>query len=114
MNFHFDGKPATNIGELTTIIGEIAKEDDEVKAARLLDQYTEVLREQTDDPAVKADPKGTAEKNIGYLTGYLGRDTADKALGLFKVSHPFFGNKMPTDNGETALAAGIKMGEESR
>lgn len=106
MDFHFDGKPATNIGELTTIIGEIAKEGDQEKAARLLDEYTEVLRTQTDDPKVKADPRGVAEKNIGYLTGYLSPKRMGEALELFAVKHPVFGTTVPS--AAEALAAGMK------
>lgn len=109
MDFTFDGKPASNIGELTGIIGDIAREGDEAKAARLLDEYTEVLRTQTEDPNVKANPRGIAESNVGYLTGYLDRETMEKALALFSVKHPVFGDKPPGSPAE-AVEAGARMG----
>jgi hypothetical protein len=51
-----------------------------------------------------------ADANLGYLTGYFGRDTANRMLELLEVEHPVFGAQMPT-NPASAMIAGRMWGQ---
>lgn len=48
-----------------------------------------------------------AGENVGYVTGYLGREDADRIMALFGVCHPVFGTSHPTP--EEAFEAGRRI-----
>lgn len=74
----------------------VQKETDEVLKLR-----PELVREQA---------RRIVMENIGYLTGYMDRDEADRLLRLFATRHPFLGGpgEWPTDP-EDVFALGKKV-----
>ena len=50
--------------------------------------------------------------NVGYYTGYMDNDTADKVMELFDTEHPYFGRKHYTP--QEILKMGIEAGQKSR
>jgi hypothetical protein len=56
--------------------------------------------------------RATLLSNIGYCTGYLDHDAADRILEMFETEHPIFGKGHPT--AEEAYALGIEYGKRSR
>jgi hypothetical protein len=50
--------------------------------------------------------------NIGYYTGYLDHETADKVMELFETEHPIFGRTHPTP--EEAFRLGRELGEQMK
>jgi hypothetical protein len=50
--------------------------------------------------------------NIGYCTGYMTHEEADKINDLFDTEHPVWGRTHPTP--EEALRLGMEYGERSR
>jgi hypothetical protein len=50
--------------------------------------------------------------NIGYYTGYLDHETADKVMNLFETEHPVFGRTHPTP--EEAFKLGRELAEKSK
>jgi hypothetical protein len=50
--------------------------------------------------------------NIGYYTGYLDRETADKIMDLFETEHPVFGREHPTP--QEAFRLGRELGEKAK
>jgi hypothetical protein len=50
--------------------------------------------------------------NIGYYTGYLDHDTADRIMELFDTEHPIFGRTHPTP--EEAFRLGRELGEQMK
>jgi len=52
-----------------------------------------------------------ADQNIGYLSGYYGRDDMRRIQEWFGVSHPIFGTSVPSP--EDAFAAGEQMAKEA-
>lgn len=52
-----------------------------------------------------------AMQNIGYLTGYLDRATADRLLDWCQTAHPIFGTR--SVSAEEALEAGRVLGERA-
>lgn len=110
-SFTFEGKPAATVFELTERISEIAKAGDKEKAARFLDEYTAVLAQHAKEEKVRNAPRAVAQSNVGYLSGYLDPETMGKALEVFDVSHPVFGQSVPTPT--EAMAAGERDGAEA-
>lgn len=53
-----------------------------------------------------------AYQNVGYLTGYMDTQTADRLMDWCETSHPIFGRSHPTP--EEALTAGMKMAQGMR
>lgn len=53
-----------------------------------------------------------ARNNIGYMTGYHDRETAERVLRLYKTAHPVFGKKRPT--ARKAFALGQLYGASSK
>lgn len=53
-----------------------------------------------------------AYANIGYLSGYFGRESMVRIQDWFQTAHPIFGRTIPTQ--EEALAAGKMIGEQIR
>jgi hypothetical protein len=54
--------------------------------------------------------RDTARQNIGYLAGYLDRDTARRVFDLFETTHPVFGRSFPSP--EKAFEMGKEMAEQ--
>lgn len=50
--------------------------------------------------------------NIGYYTGYLDHETADRLMDLFETEHPVFGRTHPTP--QEAFRLGRELGEKGR
>lgn len=50
--------------------------------------------------------------NIGYYTGYLDHETADKLMDLFETEHPVFGREHPTP--QEAFRLGRELGEKMK
>jgi ferric iron reductase protein FhuF len=50
--------------------------------------------------------------NIGYYTGYLDHETADKIMDLFETEHPIFGRTHPSP--EEAFRLGRELGERMK
>jgi hypothetical protein len=50
--------------------------------------------------------------NIGYYSGYLDHETADKIMDLFETEHPVFGREHPTP--QEAFRLGRELGEKMR
>lgn len=58
------------------------------------------------------DARKTLLSNIGYYTGYLDHETADKVMELFDTEHPYFGRKHYTP--EEILKMGYEIGRKMR
>jgi hypothetical protein len=50
--------------------------------------------------------------NIGYYTGYMDHETADKVMELFETEHPVFGRTHPTP--QEAFRLGRELGEKMK
>jgi hypothetical protein len=50
--------------------------------------------------------------NIGYYTGYLDHETADRIMDLFETEHPVFGRTHPTP--QEAFRLGRELGEKAK
>lgn len=50
--------------------------------------------------------------NLGYYTGYLDHETADRVMDLFETEHPIFGRTHPTP--EEAFRLGRELGEKMK
>lgn len=50
--------------------------------------------------------------NIGYYTGYMDHEIADKVMDLFETEHPVFGRTHPTP--EEAFRLGRELGEQMK
>jgi hypothetical protein len=50
--------------------------------------------------------------NIGYVTGYLSHDQADRMMELFATEHPVWGRRHPTP--EEAFELGLEYGTRDR
>jgi hypothetical protein len=51
-------------------------------------------------------------RNIGYYTGYLDHETADKVMGMFETEHPVWGKSHPSQ--DEILRLGIEHGQRLR
>jgi hypothetical protein len=51
-----------------------------------------------------------ARQNMGYVSGYYDRETADKIMKIFKTSHPIFGTTHPAP--EDAFEMGKRMAQD--
>jgi hypothetical protein len=89
---HWKGKELKTVGDLMDAMGKF---DDREEAEDFMRLY-------------RADNEH-ADQNIGYLTGYFGREEMARLQDWCGVAHPIFGNAAPTP--EEALEAGKAMGE---
>lgn len=53
-----------------------------------------------------------AYANVGYVSGYYGREDMVRIQDWFQTAHPIFGRSAPSP--EEAFAAGQKLGEAAR
>jgi hypothetical protein len=58
------------------------------------------------------DARARVLTNIGYYTGYLDHETADKIMDLFETEHPVFGRTHPTP--QEAFRLGKELGEQMK
>jgi ferric iron reductase protein FhuF len=56
--------------------------------------------------------RGIVLHNIGYYTGYLDHETADKVMELFNTEHPYFGRKHPSH--EEIVKMVMELGRKQR
>ncbi len=90
MMFIWNDKELPTYGDVMRAMRDIHARNDSEEAQQFMAAY----RESNEH----ADP------NVGYMTGYFGRQTAAEMRELFDVSHPIFGRESPTP--EQALEAG--------
>lgn len=86
----------------------------EEEASALVQLWTEEARSEAGGTSIRPSPiediRAACLSNIGYITGYMDKESHDRVLQLFKTEHPVFGLKIPT--AEEAFAAGLKFGKE--
>lgn len=86
------GKELETMGEIMKAVLSIT---DEEEAGKFMSAYKE------------SSPH--AKENIGYMTGYYPHEEATRILKLFKVTHPIFGDTIPTAGGAFKMGKRIGM-----
>lgn len=89
------GKELVTVGDISTAMQSCATKEEAQEFMKLY---------RADSPY--------ADSNIGYLTGYFGREEMIRMQDWFGVAHPVFGNAVPTP--EEAFEAGQRMVEQMR
>jgi hypothetical protein len=78
----WEGKELNTLGEMMDAMSDIYSHDDKEAATRFMELYRAECE--------------YADSNIGYLTGYMDSDTMRGMQKLFSVSHPVFGDGVPS------------------
>jgi hypothetical protein len=79
-------------------------------AKKIVDQQVEEMVSVLEYEPEKA--RVIVLRNIGYYTGYLDHETADRVMELFDTEHPYFGRKHPSP--EEILKMGMELGRKQR
>lgn len=91
-------------GDLMTLCAAVKTE---AEADALVDKLIEEAW-QTDPKRPPHEFTEAVLENIGYMTGYMDAESAERILRLFRTVHPIFGATRPT--AEQALEAGMRWG----
>jgi len=99
-------KARNMIAESLEAIADITMRVDPDGAAKFMSDRC--MQQVADDPlAIVGEAVKRATADVGYLVGYLPTEIGNKALQLFKVKHPVFGDVIPT-----ALDEALEMGRQ--
>lgn len=99
-------KARNMIAESLEAIADITMRVDPDGAAKFMSDRC--MQQVADDPlAIVGEAVKRATADVGYLVGYLPTEIGNKALQLFKVKHPVFGDVIPS-----ALDEALEMGRQ--
>lgn len=90
------GKELLTMGDMSDAVAKIVSEGTRHEAETFMTAY-------------RAESVHAAA-NVGYLSGYFGRETRQKICDWFQVAHPIFGTYEPTP--EEAFDAGKRIVED--
>lgn len=77
----------------------------------------QIVKDQIDEMVAvldydEAEARRVTLVNIGYYTGYMDHETADRIMDLFETEHPIFGRTHPTP--QEAFRLGRELGEQMK
>ena len=90
------------------ILGPAMKAQTKAEADDFRAQYMAYIMRMEPDMTVER-ARQVVQQNIGYYSGYYGKETSQRVLDLYMTAHPVFGRRKPTS--EEALEAGRNLAE---
>lgn len=99
-----------NMMSIAEMISLALKDGTKERAQQIVQQRVDEMVKLLGYEASKA--RKITLANIGYHTGYLDDETADKVMDLFETEHPVFGRTHPTP--AEAFRLGWELGEKRK